>query len=390
MQLPETKQSICPVVHGLCTTTLLALFLFALNCVEAKAGGMVRLTDKKKNSIEGKIVSITKSSCSIMDRLGRIHHQPVSKLESLRKIGTRFEAHSTAAFRQNLISEFKGDYEVAGATHYLVCAPKGRASQYAKLFESIYRDVERFYHTRGFRVTRPEVPLVAIVFRSQAEFAQYCRRDDVQPSRTLMGYYSPLSNRVALFDDARLLTDATPSEKTDHNSGIAAYAAISGNTADTVIHETIHQVGFNIGIHSRLGGTPVWVVEGLATVLEPSGMRQKSGRQLLIDRINSERADWFSIRHRPTRTMGSLAKLIASDDYFHQSTLNSYSESWAFTFFLLENSSRRLQFVRYLKTIVERNPRKQYGPKERLADFQDAFGDISRLEVEFIRYLDRM
>ncbi len=367
-----------------------AAIAMACHCCSANAGGLVRLTDKSKKTIEGKVVAVNSATCTLMDRMGRIHFQPVSKIQSIKKIGQRFEPGSTAAFRQSLIQEFKGRYEVAGSTHYMVCAPAGRAKQYAKLFESIYRDVEHFYHSRGFRVKRPDVPLVAIVFRSQSEFAQYCRRDNVAPSPTLMGYYSPVSNRVALFDDAKLLTESDPETPARANKGIAAYAAITGNTADTVIHEATHQVGFNIGIHSRLGGTPVWVVEGLATSLEPTGMRKKSGRQLISDRINSERADWFKRRHRPKRPMGSLAKLIATDDFFHKSTLNSYSEAWAFSFFLLENSSRRLQFVRYLKTIVERDASRGYSAQQRLKDFQDAFGDIARLEVEFIRYMDRI
>ena len=70
---------------------------------------------------------------------------------------------------------------------------------------------------------------------------------------------------------------------------IAATSAVSGDTANTIIHETTHQVGYNIGVHSRLGGTPIWIVEGLATVLEPSGMREKTGRQLQQGRINQER-----------------------------------------------------------------------------------------------------
>jgi len=205
-----------------------------------------------------------------------------------------------------------------------------------------------------------------------------------------MGYYSLVSNRVALFDDPSLLAATQADSPLRSSSGIAAYAAISGNTADTVIHETTHQVSYNVGVHSRLGGTPIWVVEGLATVLEPDQMRKKHGRQLLSDRVNQERADWFEDRHRPARAMGSLARLVASDDYFFQSTLNSYSESWAFTFFLMEKPSRRQEFVRYLQALGKRDPMKVYSPTQRLSDFQAAFGDISRLEVEFIRFMDRM
>ena len=67
--------------------------------------------------------------------------------------------------------------------------------------------------------------------------------------------------------------------------------------------------------------------------------------------------------------MGSLAKLVAADEYFFQQTLNSYSEAWAFTFFLLENSSRRRHLVTYLQVLRGRDPLLQYTSQERLADF---------------------
>jgi hypothetical protein len=143
-------------------------------------------------------------------------------------------------------------------------------------------------------------------------------------------------------------------------------------------------------VHSRLGGTPIWIVEGLATVLEPSGMRSNTGRQRLEDRLNAERINWFRKQHRPDRQMGHLAKLVASDAFFHQQTLDSYSESWAFTFFLLEIAARRRDLVTYLQTIAKRDPAQEYSARDRLSDFQSACGDISRLEVEFVRYMDRL
>jgi len=92
----------------------------------------------------------------------------------------------------------------------------------------------------------------------------------------------------------------------------------------------------------------------------------------------------------PFARAGSLARLIASDDLFFSQTLNSYSESWALTYFLLNNSTRQRQFISYLKRIGERDPAVKYSARERLADFQAEFGDISRLEVDFLRFMERM
>lgn len=364
--------------------------IFALAVPQGFAGGHVRLTDGK-NQYEGKVLALSSSQCSLLDKQGKLIHLNVKSLKTFEKVSTRYQPHSTSAFRQELRKEFPG-YEVVGSTRYLVCAPRGRATKYSRLFDSIYRDVEQFYRVRGFRVVTPEVPLVAVVFGSQKEFVKYCVRDKVPPSSTLMGYYSLVSNRVALFDEDNHISSAAEIKQapTGKYANILAAAGISGDTANTIVHETTHQVGYNIGVHSRLGNTPIWLVEGLATALEPSGMRSNRGRNLQSDRLNPERAFWFAKKHRPTRMSGNLALLVASDEYFHRQVLNSYSESWAFTFFLLETSARRQQLIKYLQTLSSRDPSETYSAKQRLKDFQAAFGDISRLEVEFLRYMDRM
>ena len=369
-------------------TCIVAVAACQIYTASVNAGGMVRVSDGE-SEYEGKVVALSGTTCSFLDRQGQLLQLNVKTLKSFEKIGPRFRPFATSEMRDALRKEFPASYEVSGTTHYLVCAPNGRAAQYAELFENIYRDVEQFFRVRGFKVHSPDVPLIAVVFKTQTEFVQYCRRDQVPPSPGLMGYYSLKTNRVALFDNANLISSSDTDEHTSDRT-ISAFAGISSGTADTIIHEATHQVGYNIGIHSRLGGTPIWVVEGLATVLEPAGMRTSSGRHRLEDRINEERVNWFNRQHRPSRAPGYLARLVASDEFFHQQTLNSYSESWAFTFFLLENASRRRNFVTYLQNLGDRDATVQYTAKQRLADFQAAFGDISRLEVEFIRFMDRM
>lgn len=366
------------------------LLSLCLSVSTASAAGHVRVSDGKKD-YEGKVVSLSKTQCSLLDRQGKLLHLKVKDLKSFEKVNSRYQPYSQSVFRHELQKEFP-NYEVAGATRYLVVGPKGRAAGFARLFDSIYRDVEQFYRVRGFRVKTPEVPLVAIVFGSQQEFVNYCVRDRVPPASTLLGYYSLVSNRVALFDDGRSVSrlGAEDTDPVHRYQSILAASGISGETANTVIHETTHQVGYNIGVHSRLGKTPLWLVEGLATVLEPEAMRSNKGRNRLNDRLNPERSNWFSRIHRPARRKGNLAMLVASDDYFHKDVLDSYSESWAFTFFLLENAARRQQLVTYIQTITARDPLAPYPARERLQDFQSAFGDISRLEVEFLRYMDRM
>ena len=87
---------------------------------------------------------------------------------------------------------------------------------------------------------------------------------------------------------------------------------------------------------------------------------------------------------------GDLAKLIASDDMFRQQTLDAYSAAWGMTWFLTENPARARLFSKYLKTIGEHDPLQPYTATERLKDFQSIFGDIARMEVDYVRAMDRL
>lgn len=394
MQLPQSLRHVQPLRLYSCRSRIrtsfpiIILFVFAILPSVSGAERLIRVNDAD-SEYTGKIVALNRSHCTLMDRQGRLVQLDVPRLKGMERLSDRFRADSISTFRAALTAEFGNRYEVAGTTHYLVCAPRGTAGTYADLFESIYREVEQFYRVRGFHVRRPDVPLVAVVFATQNEFAAYCVKDQVPPSPGLQGYYSLVSNRVALFDTAGSFRSAGIS--TGHNGRTAVgLSAITGQTASTIVHETIHQVGYNIGIHTRLGETPLWMVEGLATVLEPKAMRDRRGNQASSQRVNPERFEWFRTKHRPNRPSGCLAKLIASDDLFQQQTLSAYSEAWALTFFMMESPARRKNLATYLQKVTDRRPTDNYSAKDRLADFQSVFGDIARLEVEFLRYMDRL
>ncbi|MBC7965783.1 MAG: DUF1570 domain-containing protein, partial [Fuerstia sp.] len=140
----------------------------------------------------------------------------------------------------------------------------------------------------------------------------------------------------------------------------------------------------------RIGGTPMWVLEGMATVLESPGIRTRNSAGGQTEKLNAERLTWFRKNYSERREPGDLAKLIASDDMFRSQTLDAYSAAWGITWFLTENPARARMFSRYLKTISERDPLQPYTPEERLKDFETIFGDIARLEVDYVRAMDQL
>lgn len=375
------------------TTCVAALAIAGI----AEAGNGPRLIEVSDDlqTYTGMIVAKSSSECFIVDKFGRQARLPIGNLKTFSVVGESFRAASQNEYRRMLQAEFGSEYEVSTSKHYVVCGTRGRSQGYATMFEDIFNQVDSFYSLRGFQTSKPATLLIALVLKDQAAFKKYCQDDQMAWSEGLRGYYSLKSNRIAMYDRPDVIqsvqTMLDENTSMSRSAIIAASAStVTGETADTIIHEATHQVGFNIGIHSRIGGTPAWVLEGMATVLEAPGMRSRKKSHDPSSRLNRDRLEWFKTEYEQRRQPGDLAKLIASDDMFSKQTLDAYSKSWGITWFLTENPARARMFSKYLKVVSERDPLEAYTAEQRLEDFKNVFGDISRMEVDYVRALDRL
>lgn len=398
----------------LATVIISTLVVGDVHCAEVKSR-LIEVKDEFQ-TYTGKIVAKDAERCFLMDEFGVLTTHHISRLTSFRVISDSFHGVSPSEFRKQLLTEFRSGYDIHVSAHYVVVGKKGKAKVYATLFEEIYRQVDTFYSVRGFETSEPEFTMVAIVLSTVDEFKEYCGRDQMLWSEDLRGYYSLRSNRVVLYDspaklnasagnsfsgddersllsdggDARASEEPTLQNSTADQTGLAAMlSAVAGETADTIVHETTHQVGYNIGIHSRIGETPMWIIEGLATVLEAPGIRTR-GSSSAADKINSNRLNWFSTEYESRRKPGDLARMVAEDELFRNQALDAYSSAWAFTYFMTENPARARSYVQYLRILGKRDPLQHYTAEQRLKDFQSAFGDISKVEMDFLRSIDRL
>lgn len=400
------------IIFRLATAIISTLIAGNVTCAQSKSR-LIEVKDEFQ-TYTGKIVAKDDERCFLMDKFGALTTHHISSLRSFRIVGDSFDRVSPSELRKQLLTEFRSGYDVHVSAHYVVVGKKGKAKMYATLFEEIYRQVDAFYSVRGFETSDPEFTMVAIVLNTIDEFKEYCGRDQMLWSEDLRGYYSLKSNRVVLYDSpaklnarVELSTNVTRSGFTGNAdipttkkeaSGIAAsdqatlaamLNSVAGETADTIVHETTHQVGYNIGIHSRIGETPTWVIEGLATVLEAPGIRVR-GSSRAAEKINADRLNWFSTEYESRRRPGDLARMVAGDEVFRNQALDAYSSAWAFTYFMTENPARTRSYVRYLQILGQRNPLQHYTAEERLKDFQSAFGDVSKVEMDFLRSIDRL
>ena len=361
--------------------------LTAFTCQAAENQAMVEVRDGKTVTT-GKLLAKEKERAILLDRTGRLHDLTLGSVK-LEETSRNFQSLSVMELRNQLSCEFGKGLEIGSTRHYLVLAPSGRASEYAKVFEEQYSTLQRYFKLRGFTLSDPPFPLVAVVFPSQKQFTEYARTEGSKTMANMQGYYSPRSNRVALFESnektvaVSMIYLLPPADRR-----MPLFGSNGAELKSTMIHEATHQIAYNIGLHSRTGETPRWVVEGMATAFEPDGMRSTLAGSQTYQRINRERYLVFqNFAKSGRRPAKSLRSFIESDALYETSVLDFYAQSWALTFFLIE--ARPRNYSAYLKRIAAQDPFAVYSAKERLADFKETISaDVDSLDTQFVKFID--
>jgi hypothetical protein len=210
---------------------------------------------------------------------------------------------------------------------------------------------------------------VAIVFPKQEDYLRYAASDGQRISANVLGYYSPQSNRIALYDQ-------TAGQKNIDWT----------QNAETLIHEAAHQTAFNTGLHSRWSMPPRWVAEGLGTMFEARGVWDSPHYASQPDRINRYRLGAFQKYAATRRKKGALAELISSDRAFAADPGGAYAEAWALTFYLVETEPRK--YMQYLEKTGQHSPFAVVRDQQRMQDFTNIFGQqLDLLEAKLLRYM---
>jgi Protein of unknown function (DUF1570) len=365
-----------------------------------------------QKKVEGKVIAQTSDTWCVMGQDGRLNFYKNSEVTQARQVSPQFHGWNSSIMKDQLRREFSRPYDVASARHYLVVA-KGdaQARRYADILESFFSTFQMYFSLRGFKVPEPEFPMVAIVFPSQEAFGKYAQQERQRISNLVRGYYMPTSNRIAFFESAGDPVSTTVPNASFPSGGDAVenpfarhaadfgnrdglttfghplpWGSVEGSLKDTLIHEATHQAAFNTGLHSRIGQSPAWMVEGLATVFEAAGVRNSRADSGVKSRINPERLVWFGDFAKSRRKPQSLETFLSNDDLFATKPLDAYSQAWALTFYLFETRPRN--YAEYLRSVASRNPLELYTPEARVADFQRAISkEIKLFEAEFLRFM---
>jgi hypothetical protein len=336
----------------------------------AAAPNILMRAEVRGQRLEGRPLAVSDGQVQFLARDGRLLTFRPGEAKNYEQIGPKFKPYSASELRARLEAEYGRSFDVTSTGHYVVVHPAGEKDQWAERFEELFRSFQHYFGVRGVRLEPPPFPLVAVVLPTQEDFIRQAAREGAPVGTSVLGYYSPLSNRIMLFD----ITRGRPNSKDWRYN------------AETIIHEATHQTAFNTGIHSRFGGSPKWVVEGLGTLFEAPGVSDSRHSALQAERINRDRLEQFKRYAAGRRRPGAAAELIASDRLFASDVDAAYAESWALTFFLVETEPRK--YAQYLQKTSPRPPFEDYTRAERLADFTSVFGgDLRMLEARFLRFM---
>lgn len=364
---------------------LLVSGVFCIASVEAAEPLLEIATGQK--TVFGKKLAHDDATCWVIEKNGRLEQISIAHVTRFQLTNQVFRPYSAAELRTDLRREFGNDFEIKGTSRYLVVASEGRAGQYLEVFDALYREFRQYFSVRGIEIDNPEFPMVAIIFPEHQQFVKYAAQDGLTQTEGLSGYYERRTNRVALYDNGQAVTKNITGSGVD--DFIVAKAGEATSLQDTMIHEATHQVAYNVGLHSRTGQTPKWIVEGLATVFEHPDMRGASQTSPAMRRVNRERYVWFGNYVKSRRKAGSLVDVIANEGNFSRNVLDAYSESWALTFFLME--TRGVQYTKYLQKIADRDPMHRYSALERINDFKESFDcELEEMERDFLRYFEKL
>lgn len=406
------------------STLLTACLVSLLAVTDVLAGSpLIELTTRRGDSWQGRPVVHNEQTCWLEQTDGRLQQVDLAEVTDFRKVSDDYRTISPMELRTPLAQEFGREFEVQVRGKYVIVAPQGTAREFAQLFDSVYRTYWSFFSRRNFGLAQPQHPLVVIIFPNQDQFASYSRTDDIQASDTLKGYYHTHSNRIAMFiqgdgqasgpgeepqPETKLTSDKEPLDSRLERYGLSSLKgqlpenvsnkdlealrklttfspSVDTGTQATLIHEGTHQLAFNTGLHSRIGETPRWVVEGLAMLFEAE-MNPDSPKGPRGGPVNVQRLERF--REFQSKRAHTIADMVANEDrLFQASVLDAYAEAWALSYFLAE--TRSTAYAGYLKRIAARDVLTEYAPADRLADFQASFGnDLKWLEVQFLRFMD--
>ncbi len=237
----------------------------------------------------------------------------------------------------------------------------------SRILETMYPAVLAYFKRLKLPVHHPEVPLVAIMFRTEAEFRKF---DDVPPG--VVAYYNTLTNQVVMYEQSALV-EVAPELAMKQSIG-------------TIAHEGIHQILHNIGVQQRLSKWPLWLAEGLAEYFAATTVDQRLRWKGVGTPNDLRMHELAEVLKKKPSTGGEIVDTVVGAQRL---TSSGYAAAWSLTHYLA--SRQKEAFQDYLRDVAQLGPLE---PADRQAatlgrqTFTKHFGsDYAALETAMLAHL---
>lgn len=304
-----------------------------------------------------------------------------------------------------------GAFEATATEHFVILHEPGAAyvAGACLLLEYAYDYFYEVFSQAGFDLSPPKERLVWICFPKKSSFSRYAFQVEGMDLSWLDGYYSTLTNRVAVVQTdqkTRQREEAGGLSKEELTPGVAKNRSpregVGSPTPSTAFgdpvlamsaagqqfdltrltHEVAHQLAFNCGIQKRGIMYPLWVSEGLATNFEFG-----ASADIGLEYCNAARCKGLVEAYH-------AGELVPLRQFVVQTTVppdarvgrRHYAQAWGFFQFILTERPESLRL--YLRRLADLRPYRRDG-NTMLAEFTEAFGSPESLERSWNAFLAR-
>ncbi len=316
------------------------------------------------------------------------------ELQGRQRLGTPFAPLTPTELSEQMLAELPAGFRSYTTPHYVICYDTSRA--YAQwtgsLLERLYKAFTNYWRGQGFDVHEPEFPLGVVVFADRQSYDKASREDLPGGTGNIIGFYSLRSNRINMFDLTGSEAFANQANANRRGSMREVNQMLSQPAATplvaTIVHEATHQIAFNCGLQQRFADIPLWLCEGMAVYFEAPDLTSQ-GKWQGIGKVNYPRLEKFRT-NLSNWNDNTLEAMLRDSKRFRDSrtAVASYADAWALNYYLIKYHPKA--YNAYIKTLAEKRPLIEDDPQKRLTEFRDHFGDLRKLEQEFLKQMSRV
>jgi len=330
----------------------------------------VTLTDDadwQEDSLSGRIVLTAADGGILLEEPnGTLHNLSPDEFRDIQDAGQPFTRLDSDSLATDLVNQMGAAFAIRQTEHFVICSAGSDTftEHLAELLEEVYDEFFGFFESDSHSpVRRPEHPLPVVIFRSTVQLQQHARRQHPKISfDAVPGYYSSRFNRMYISDILR--------ESRSRGGLIRQLKKVPRHT-ETIVHEVVHQLGYNSGLHIRFADNPLWFTEGVALYFE-----SYSGRGRLLwsgpGRPNAVHLRHLRASGNEPRLPVSLTALISDNAVFQapETTADAYAVSWALLYHLIHGD--REAFNRLSRRLQQRKPLREIPAADELTELEAA------------------